>query len=113
MERTLFADRDISLERDKTYLTGARDDSLKQQAFAEKEKAQAVTQRDWEFKQRQATADHYAVLQKMLAFNEAAVKAAIEANADLAREIAKALKEAADQVDHRTREMARYGMGAH
>jgi hypothetical protein len=112
VERTLYDDRVNSLQRDENYLKSTKDDSEKQLAFAEKEKAQAVKERAWEFKQRDAAAAHFASLQKMLELNAAAVKAAMVANAEAARQIAKIQKDAAEQIDRRTHSMARYGAGA-
>ena len=112
VDRTLYDDRLNALERDEAYLAAAKVDSDKQLAFATKSRAQASQERDWEFKQWKATAAHYAVLQKMLGFNETAVKEAIDANAEAARQIAKIQKDAAEQIDRRTRTMARNGAAA-
>lgn len=112
MDRTLYDSRLNSLQRDQEYLNIAAADSEKQQAFATKSRAQAQQERDWEVKQRDAMADHYNALQKMLGFNQAAVKAAIAANADAARQIAQNQKEAAEQIDRRTRSVVRYGAAA-
>ena len=92
VDRTLFADRMNALDRDQTYVNSALTDSQTQLAFAEKEKAQAGQERAWEYKQRDATAALYGTLQKMLSFNQAAVQAAISANANAARQIAKIRK---------------------
>jgi hypothetical protein len=111
VDRTLYDDRLNALQRDETYLSAAKVDSDKQGAFASKLRAQALQEREWEYKERDATAAHYAALQKMLGFNEAAVTSAIAANAEAARQIAKIQKEAAEQIDRRTRNIARYGAG--
>ena len=87
--------------------------SKQQLVFADRQKAQALKERNWEFKQRDATAAFFVDLQRMLNFNEMAVKAAIAANAEAARQIAKIQKEAAEEIDRRTGSMARYsGTGA-
>ena len=113
VDRTLYDDRKNALERDETYLTAAKTDSDQQLVFADRQKAQALKERKWEYKQRDSTADYHAALQKMLNFNEAAVKAAIAANADAAKQIAKIQKGAAEEIDRRTRSMARFsGAGA-
>ena len=108
VDRTLYDDRKNALDRDETYLTAAKTDSDQQLAFAEKQKSQARNERDWEFKQRDATAVYYAALEKMLSFNDEAVKAAIRGNAEAAKQIAKIQKDAAEEVDRRTRNMAQY-----
>jgi hypothetical protein len=113
VERTLYDDRRNALERDATYLKTAEEDSKQQLVFADRQKAQALKERNWEYKQRDATAAYYADLQKMLNFNQVVVKAAISANAEAARQIAKIQKEAAEEIDRRTGSMARYsGTGA-
>jgi hypothetical protein len=113
VERTLYDDRRNALERDETYLKSAMEDSKQQLVFADRQKAQALKERNWEFKQRDATAAFFVDLQRMLNFNEMAVKAAIAANAEAARQIAKIQKEAAEEIDRRTGSMARYsGTGA-
>jgi hypothetical protein len=113
VDRTLYDDRKNALERDETYLTAAEADSKKQLAFADKQKTQSRDERAWEYKQRDATAEYYAALQKMLSFNEMAVKAALAANADAAKQIAKIQKDAAEEIDRRTGSMARFsGAGA-
>jgi hypothetical protein len=109
VDRTLYDDRKNALERDETYLTAAKTDSDQQLVFADRQKAQATAERKWEYKQRDATAAFYADLQRMLSFNDAAVKAAIAANAEAAKQIAKIQKEAAEEIDRRTRSMARAG----
>ena len=48
----------------------------------------------------------------MLGFNESAVKSAIAANAEAARQIAQIQKEAAEQIDRRTRSVVRDGAAA-
>lgn len=108
VDRTLYDDRKNALVRDEGYLTAAKTDSDQQLAFAEKQKAQARNERDWEFKQRDATLAYYAALETMLNFNELAVKAAIAANANAAKQIAKIQKDAAEEIDRRTRNMAQY-----
>ena len=108
VDRTLYDDRKNALDRDKIYLTAAEADSEKQLAFADKQKTQAKDERTWEYKQRDATAEYYAALEKMLNFNEMAVKAGIAANADAAKQIAKIQKEAAEEIDRRTRSMVRF-----
>jgi hypothetical protein len=111
-ERTLFDDRIASLERDENYLKAAKDDSEKQLAFVQRDRAQAIADRDREIKQRDATAAHYATLQHMLDANGAAVAQALYNNAEAARRIAEIQKDAADQIDRRSHSMARYGTGA-
>jgi hypothetical protein len=109
VDRTLYDDRKNALERDETYLTSAKTDSDQQLVFADRQKAQATAERKWEYKQRDATAAFYADLQRMLNFNDAAVKAAIAGNAEAAKQIAKIQKDAAEEIDRRTRSMARAG----
>jgi hypothetical protein len=106
VDRTLYDDRKNALERDESYLTAAKTDSDQQLVFADRQKAQAIAERKWEYKQRDATAAYYGDLQRMLNFNDAAVKAAITANAEAAKQIAKIQKEAAEEIDRRTRSMA-------
>ena len=112
VDRTLFDDRLNALQRDENYLTAAKADSEKQLGFATKSRAQALQEKEWEIKQRDATATHYAALQKMLGFNAAAVKAQIAANTEAARQIARFQKDEAEQIDRRTRSMVRYGAAA-
>jgi hypothetical protein len=109
VDRTLYDDRMNALKRDGDYLAAAESDAEKQLAFADKQKTQARDERNWEFKQREATASYYADLQKMLSFNESAVNAAISTNAEVARKIAKIQKDAAEEIDRRTHSMARAG----
>jgi len=112
VERTLFVDRNNALDRDDAYLKAANADAEAQLTFAQRERTQADEEHKWEYKQRDATAAHYEALKTMLGLNQAAVKAAIAANAELAQRIAKLQKDAADQIDRRTRDMARIGAGA-
>jgi hypothetical protein len=77
----------------------------------EKEKTQVASERDRAQKELSAVTDHYAALQRMLTFNQMAVKAAIAANVEYAKEIARRQKEAADLIDRRTRSMALSGPG--
>jgi hypothetical protein len=111
IHRTLFADRWESITRDKQYLTTANEEVLKNQEAAEKEKTQVATERDRSQKELNAVNAHVAALQRMLDFNQAAVKQAIDANARYANEIARLQKEAADAIDRRTRSMAQTGPG--
>jgi hypothetical protein len=108
VDRTLYDDRVNALKRDNDDLTAAEADSKKQLAFADKQKTQAKDERNWEFKQRDAVSALYADLQKLLSFNEGVVKSAIDANAEVARKIAKIQKDAAEEIDRRTRNVARY-----
>jgi hypothetical protein len=110
-ERTLYEGHLRSLKRDEGFLEAAKDDSLQQEKFAEKEKAQAITDREREAKQQKAVAEYYADLHAMLKNNETAAKDQIDANVRNAQQIAKIQKEAAEQIDRRTRSMARYGAG--
>jgi hypothetical protein len=112
VERTLYDDKLNALQRDEAYLNSAKSDSENQLVFAGKEKVQTKQVLDWEVKQKQATVAHYGDLQTMLNFNVAAVKELIEANASIARQIAKIQKEAADQIERRSQNLARIGAGA-
>jgi len=111
MYRTLFADRMESTLRDLKYLTAAGDEVKNQEAVVEKEKTQVSQEDQRARKERDAVASHEAALQRMLSFNQTAVQAAIAANVEYAKEIARRQKEAADLIDRRTRSMAQFGPG--
>jgi len=112
MYRTLFADRWESADRDYKYLNAAKEEADKQLSFAEKEKTQVSIERQRALKELSAVTQHNAALQRMLEFNQTAVKEAIANNLKYAQKIAALQKEAADLIDRRTRSMAQYGPGA-
>jgi len=110
--RTLFADRWESTRRDLSYLEAASQETKSQEAAVEKEKTQVSNEKQRALTELNAVTKHVADLQRMLSFNQVAVKAAIAKNLEYAQEIAKRQKEAADLIDRRTRSMAQYGPGA-
>jgi hypothetical protein len=110
-DRMLYADRLEAANRDFQYLDGASREVSLQESLVEKEKTQVASERDRAQKELTAVTDHYAALQRMLTFNQMAVKAAIAANVEYAKEIARRQKEAADLIDRRTRSMALSGPG--
>jgi hypothetical protein len=110
-DRMLYADRLEAAHRDFQYLDGASREVSLQESLVEKEKTQVASERDRAQKELSAVTDHYAALQRMLTFNQMAVKAAIAANVEYAKEIARRQKEAADLIDRRTRSMALSGPG--
>jgi len=112
MYRTLFADRWESARRDLGYLTVASQEANNQYALAEKEKTQVSIEKQRAIKELSAVNQHNAALQRMLEFNQTAVKEGIANNLKYSQKIAALQKEAADLIDRRTRSMAQYGPGA-
>ncbi len=110
--RTLFADRMESITRDLKYLNDAKQDAENEEALTEKEKSQVALEQKRAHKERDAVVQHYEALQRLLANNLAAVKAAITNNLFYAQQIAKLQKDAAEAIDRRTRSMAQFGPGA-
>ena len=75
MYRTLFADRWESTIRDLNYLEAADKEAKSQEALVEKEKTQVADELKRAHTEQDAVANHLAALQRMLSFNQMAVKA--------------------------------------
>ena len=101
-----------SITRDLKYLSDAKQDAENEEALTEKEKSQVALEQKRAHKERDAVVQHYEALQRLLANNLAAVKAAITNNLFYAQQIAKLQKDAAGAIDRRTRSMAQFGPGA-
>jgi hypothetical protein len=109
--RTLYQDRMETADRDVKNLKAAYEAVNIQESAVEREKTRVTMENERAQKELSAVTDHYAALQRMLAFNQMAVKAAINANLEYVKEIARRQKEAADLIDRRTHSMALNGPG--
>lgn len=112
MYNTVYQNRVNSTANDLKYLNTANEEVHKQETLLEKEKTEVATAQKQAHKELDAVTQHFAALQRMLAFNQAAVTEAIKNNVLLMQDIARRQKEAADLIDRRTRSMAQYGPGA-
>ena len=99
--------------RDLSYLKAADKEAKNQEALVEKEKTQ-VDERTAAGRKRERTAvaDSMPPGKACSSIYQAGVKEAIAKNLKYAQEIARLQKEAADQIDRRTRSMAQFGPGA-
>ena len=109
MHRTLYADRWESTRRDADYLEAAQKEAKDQEAVVEKEKTQVAGELQRAKAERTAVASLCSTRQNMLNLYQMGIQAAIDKNLKDAQEIARLQKEAADQVDRRTRSMAQFG----
>jgi hypothetical protein len=112
IHEALFLDRMAATKRDAEYLAAAKEETEKQYALVEKETTQVSGEKERARLELAAVTQLYAVLQRMLGFNQTAVQNAIENNLKLAQDIARRQKEAADLIDRRARAMAQLGPGA-
>ncbi len=112
MYRTLYQDRVNATENDLKYLTAAKQAVIEQEAVVEKERSEVTLENKRAHAELSAVSEDYAALQRMLSFNQTAVKEAIARNLASTKEIAALQKKAVELIDRRTRSMAQIGPGA-
>ena len=109
MHRMLFADRWESTIRDLRYLDAAKKEGEAQLDQVEKENSRVAQELQRAKLELAAVANLYSSRQNMLNLFQSGVQAAIANNLKCAQEIARLQKDAADQIDRRTRTMAQFG----
>jgi hypothetical protein len=107
--RTLWNDRMESATRDWKYLEAAGQEAKNQEAVAEKERTQVAGELERAKEEQAAVKSLVDARKNMLDIYQASVQEAIKQNLAKTHEIAKMQKDAADQIDRRSRSMAQFG----
>ena len=110
MHRTLFADRFESATRNLGNLEESQKEAASEEALVEKEKTQVEGELKRAQTEKAAVANLLTARQTMASLFQAAVQKAIAENLESAQKIARLQKEAADEIDRRTRAMAQIGV---
>jgi hypothetical protein len=107
--RTLWNDRMESATRDWKYLEAAGQEAKKQEGAAETERTRVAGELQRAKEEQAAVKGLVDARKRMLDIYQASVQDAINQNLAQTHEIAKMQKDAADQIDRRSRSMAQFG----